>query len=181
VSAGAMQVAYLSRDLGAYSNLMQECAQMQPANRRRLLHLCIVVLIMLETLRHFTESIAYSLTMLGVELLVLALIAYEVISTLWRKRVVNTRVKVYVKQWIEDASYVNPFLDRLRLHLTSPHGSIPSHRGLTRLETFLRLIPHRPMRRSSMMNTLSWEALRPPLRLRQNTCCCPVGLTICAE
>src|ERR1700745_1574354 len=94
VSAGAMQVAYLSRDLGAYSNLMQEGAQMQPANRRRLLHLCIVVLIMLETLRHFTESIAYSPPMLGVELLVLALNAYEVISTLWRKRVVNTRVKV---------------------------------------------------------------------------------------
>jgi hypothetical protein len=45
--------------------------------RRPLLHLGVVILIMLDTLRRFSESVAYSISMWAMELVVLALIAYE--------------------------------------------------------------------------------------------------------
>ena len=68
---------------------------MQQADRRGLLYLNILVLIMLETLRRFTHLIAYSpLSMLGVELLALLLIAYQVGLGHRRRSVVKRRLKV---------------------------------------------------------------------------------------
>jgi hypothetical protein len=52
------------------------------------------LLIMLQTLKQFSESTAYAISMWIMEFLVLALIAYEIGAAIWRHHVVKIRLNV---------------------------------------------------------------------------------------
>ena len=54
----------------------------------------MVLLITLHTLKQFSESTAYAISMWVMEFLVLALIAYEIGDAAWRQHIVKKRLKV---------------------------------------------------------------------------------------
>src|SRR5438552_11687522 len=91
--------------------------------RRRVLYFSVVLLIMLDTLKRFSESVAYSISIWVMEFLVLALIAYEVFIAIYRHWTVKKRLKVLFRamkkgQELEDAT---PFP-------SSPNDSISAWR-----------------------------------------------------
>jgi len=61
--------------------------------RRRAIYLGMVILLMLETLKHFTQSVAYLISLWAMEFFVLALIAWEVAHAIWRHHIVGIRLK----------------------------------------------------------------------------------------
>ena len=62
--------------------------------RRQVLNLCVVLLIMIDTLKRFSDSTAYSVSMWVMEFLVLSLIAYEVFTAISRDRKIRNRLEV---------------------------------------------------------------------------------------
>jgi hypothetical protein len=70
---------------------MQDSRSMM-SPRRRVLYLSVVLLTMLATLKQFSDSTAYSISMWVMEFLVLALIAYEVGSVIFHRRKVRTQL-----------------------------------------------------------------------------------------
>ena len=65
--------------------------------RRRVLYASVVLLMMLDTLKRFSDSTAYAISMWLMELLVLLLIAYEVVAAICRHRVVKRRLNTLFK------------------------------------------------------------------------------------
>lgn len=85
--------------LGEHSNGTSGCVQMQCRKgritpTRRVLYFSMVLLIMLQLLKQFSQSTAYAISMWVMELMVLSLIAYEVIAAIWRHHIVKMRLKV---------------------------------------------------------------------------------------
>lgn len=65
--------------------------------RRRLLYLGVVILIILDWLRHLLHRPPYDVSLWLMELLVLLVIGYEVVSSVWHKRKIRRRSKQIFK------------------------------------------------------------------------------------
>jgi len=86
--------------------------------RRRVLYVSVVLLMMLDTLKRFSDSTAYAISMWLMELLVLLLIAYEVMAAIWRHQVVKRRLHTLLKSMEKGH----------KLEEDTPHPGWPSER-----------------------------------------------------